>query len=1288
MLSWYSNKRSIEAAPKRSPYARMQSTHTCPACGGPLDTVYQKTNPANWFVACKNCPYKWDAARGNEEAGMPLNPAGVAEAPGPPDVRAYQQQAVQPEAQPEVPPEPEVQPEAPPEPPVDDDPNRPICKMCGQPIDDSRYQRGEHKKYYCLTCHANGFSVSYMNGMVDFKLSRNKQILYQGPYDDWNPDPNNGVQIGAELARIRPIEDRRDDVGDDEVDRGDEVVNEAMLAAEEEYQPEADIMLGNIRLLSTERRNALGVVPDGTPQGRNVLGQTVMTGILNGAEGLDESVRGYTEQQFFAARVAAGEVPDADPLTSPVILDSMAGDPETIAAEIAANPLYPLTEIGGKGLVPNVSQANALKVLAETGKNLIVCFPTGAGKTAIAEAAIASGLMNVPPEGIAPLTLYVCPSRALTSQVARDLSDPEHPFAQQGWRVAMERGQREGEDPNAATEVEGGQRVRLRKGIPKDLAGVPWAENLSESVEEASVMVIVPERLLTCLMAPDKYQWVHRITTMIFDEGHLIGEDDRGPKFEGQQIYLYRNYYRQIRATEIGARARIVFMSATMENALELASWQNRMTGGNVEWSVAWGEYRPVPLEVEFEQFLAEGEDAEENLALQMLEETLAEENQADYVDPATQRVSRVQLPTLHFVHVLRHGYMLQKTARRRYRQCPRCDFIFPAERLPEDVNKFRRAEDTICQRCRNFPVEEWDVGFYHAHVPAADQEAMVKDFNSGRTRTLIASPALAAGVNLQAMRQFQWDMMRAGRDVDTSVVRQMIGRTGRQSFAVQYPDQPGRIKVFVRADKALHHQRRLNAGAYLESHFANPLKVTDNVLRGVMMGGIQNWGQCGEYMSSSLAYFQANVDRNDPLNVRRALEAIANSASEGGGENDKIVWVREGEPIEGGCLHPDVTVDGEAVADMNEVWPVVCKVCGAGGELRPTAEARGDEVFGQVAEDGIRDLVAAGLLIMDEQGNLRVTRLGSEIVMSHMDSSSAIDLMRNASIYNVTTANPLQLAYVFGRLRVNDDPEIGRYITEEQAAECPEALSILGQTAEAATPAAKMVQCIFWSLMGIPYDEVPDCLKQDYLAVGDEYGGTFMRGFQAISSRAMWFENDRKRLETIKVQLKKQVPPDAAKFAVVEGIRSDEAWALQRAGFADLFDVMRAPVSDIRWGDYFWYRYRMDKMQNPPIRNLPSSVARDLEAPIIKQQERIRYRRAARYIKDIARVGLDGLSGGRWIKRKKESREGRVYFVLEYVGGIPDPAYRSSVLTLNEQEAALAVEGGEPVGGEQAAEI
>ena len=51
-----------------------------------------------------------------------------------------------------------------------------------------------------------------------------------------------------------------------------------------------------------------------------------------------------------------------------------------------------------------------------------------------------------------------------------------------------------------------------------------------------------------------------------------------------------------------------------------------------------------------------------------------------------------------------------------------------------------------------------------------------------------------------------------------------------------------------------------------------------------------------------------------------------------------------------------------------------------------------------------------SGRDIMDEQGNLRVTRLGSEIVMSHMDSSSAIDLMRTPSIYNVTTANPLQL--------------------------------------------------------------------------------------------------------------------------------------------------------------------------------------------------------------------------------------------------------------------------------------
>ena len=65
---------------------------------------------------------------------------------------------------------------------------------------------------------------------------------------------------------------------------------------------------------------------------------------------------------------------------------------------------------------------------------------------------------------------------------------------------------------------------------------------------------------------------VHQITTMIFDEGHLTS---RRVQSRGQQIYLYRNYYRQIRPPR-SVRGRIVFMSATMENALD---WRRGRTG-------------------------------------------------------------------------------------------------------------------------------------------------------------------------------------------------------------------------------------------------------------------------------------------------------------------------------------------------------------------------------------------------------------------------------------------------------------------------------------------------------------------------------------------------------------------------------------------------------------------------------------------------------------------------------------------------------------------------------------
>ena len=140
----------------------------------------------------------------------------------------------------------------------------------------------------------------------------------------------------------------------------------------------------------------------------------------------------------------------------------------------------------------------------------------------------------------------------------------------------------------------------------------------------------------------------------------------------------------------------------------------------------------------------------------------------------------------------------------------------------------------------------ERDVGST-THIPASDQETMVKDFNSGRTRTLTL---LLSPRREPAGQRYPWDMMRR-KYVDTSVVRQMIGRRADRVCQQYWISRESRCSC---ADSPA--TRAFNAGR-TRAHFANPLKVT--TLRGVMMGGIHTG--VGESTCHPLRLFQANVD-------------------------------------------------------------------------------------------------------------------------------------------------------------------------------------------------------------------------------------------------------------------------------------------------------------------------------------------------------------------------------------------------------------------------------------------
>lgn len=179
------------------------------------------------------------------------------------------------------------------------------------------------------------------------------------------------------------------------------------------------------------------------------------------------------------------------------------------------------------------------------GTSAVFSFPTGAGKSTMAELKVATALAND------TSIIYLVPTHALVAQVVRDL------------RRAF---------PGIAVE----------DSLVRDGA-------YSEVYDSfGAIAVMTPERALTMLNAdPDDFAGVGLI---ILDECHLMhpSKSDHGRRSLDAMLCL-------LTALEASPTADVLLMSAMMANASELAEWIARVTGRPcVPLSINWKPTRQV----------------------------------------------------------------------------------------------------------------------------------------------------------------------------------------------------------------------------------------------------------------------------------------------------------------------------------------------------------------------------------------------------------------------------------------------------------------------------------------------------------------------------------------------------------------------------------------------------------------------------------------------------------------------------------------------------------------------
>src|SRR4051812_39461756 len=186
---------------------------------------------------------------------------------------------------------------------------------------------------------------------------------------------------------------------------------------------------------------------------------------------------------------------------------------------------------------PYPVQEEALLAWFTSDEGVMVCAPTGTGKTLIAQAALFEALHTN------TVAYYTTPLIALTEQKFQEMQ--------------------------AAAE---------RWGFSKDDVGLVTGNRKVNP--NARVLVVVAEILLNRLLHADGFDFTH-VSAVVMDEFHSFADPERGIVWELSLNMLPKH-------------VRLLLLSATVGNAVEFLSWLDRQHGRKLE--LAEGRERKIPL--------------------------------------------------------------------------------------------------------------------------------------------------------------------------------------------------------------------------------------------------------------------------------------------------------------------------------------------------------------------------------------------------------------------------------------------------------------------------------------------------------------------------------------------------------------------------------------------------------------------------------------------------------------------------------------------------------------------
>lgn len=453
----------------------------------------------------------------------------------------------------------------------------------------------------------------------------------------------------------------------------------------------------------------------------------------------------------------------------------------------------------------NRIQSLVFETAYNTNENLLICAPTGAGKTNIAMLTVLHEIhQHLQPGGVIKKDefkiIYVAPMKALAAEMTNYFSKRLEPL---GITV---------KELTGDMQLTKGEILRTQM-----LVTTPekWDVVTRKSVGDVALSQIV--RLL------------------ILDEVHLLHED-RGPVLES----LVARTIRQVESTQ--SMIRILGLSATLPNYLDVASFLH--VNPYIGLFFFDSRFRPVPLGQTFVGIKSTNKiqqlhDMEEVCYNKVLEQVKAGHQVMVFVHARNATV-RTAMGLIEMAKNLGEICFFQPDQGPDYGQC-----------------------DKQIQRSRNKQMKEMfpeGFGIHHAGMLRSDRSLMESMFSKGYLKVLVCTATLAWGVNLPAhaviIKGTQIYDAKRGTLVDLGIldVMQIFGRAGRPQF-----DKYGEGTIITTHDKLSHYLTLLTQQNPIESQFLDSL--ADNLNAEIALGTVTNVEEAVKWLSYTYLYVRMRAN-------------------------------------------------------------------------------------------------------------------------------------------------------------------------------------------------------------------------------------------------------------------------------------------------------------------------------------------------------------------------------------------------------------------------------------------